>query len=304
MNLRRSFLSTPASDREMIRKAAASDADEVALDLEDAVIPEEKPGARENVITSAREDDWSETTLSVRVNGLATKYFYRDVIDLVEAIGDELETLLVPKVGSGEDVYVVETLLRQVETQAGVDDPIGVSVIVESAEGIENVGEIASASDRLESLLFGSGDYSASIGIPHPSASGDRGFEYPGDLWHSVRSRILNAAKANDLDAIDGPYADFDDPDGYRTHCETSAALGFDGKFLIHPNQIEVANEVYGPSEADIEHAREITDALEAGDIEGKGAVNLDGVMVDIAHYQHAKGILEAAEAIGKLDRT
>lgn len=286
----------------MVRKAAASDADEVALDLEDAVIPEEKPGARENVIESAREDEWEGKTLSVRINGLATKYCYRDVIALVEEVGDELDTVLVPKVDSGEDVYVVETLLEQAEAQAEVDEPIGISVIVESAAGLENVGEIAAASDRLESLLFGSGDYSASIGIPHPSASGDRGYEYPGDLWHSVRSRILNAAKANDLDAIDGPYADFDDPEGYRKHCQTSAALGFDGKFLIHPNQIEVANEVYGPSEADIEHAREIADALGEGDIEGKGAVNLDGVMVDIAHYQHAKSILDVAEATGKLD--
>ncbi len=286
----------------MIEKAAASAADEIALDLEDAVIPEEKPGARVNVVTSAREDDWGDKTLSVRVNGLATKYFYQDVVTLVEEVGDELDTLLVPKVGSGEDVYVVETLLEQVEAAAGVAEPLGISVIVESAEGIENVGEIASASDRLESLLFGSGDYSASIGIPHPSAAGDRGFAYPGDLWHSVRSRILNAAKANDLDAIDGPYADFDDPDGYEEHCKTSAALGFDGKFLIHPNQIDVANDVYGPSEADIEHAREIVDALGEGDIEGKGAVNLDGVMVDIAHYQHAQGILDAAEAIGKID--
>ena len=285
----------------MIRKAVTSDADEVALDLEDAVIPEEKPGARENVVTSAREDEWGEKTLSVRINGLATKYFYRDVVTLVEEVGNELDTFLVPKVDRSEDIYVVETLLEQVEKQADIDHPIGISAIVESAEGLENVGEIAAASDRLESLLFGSGDYSASIGIPHPSASGNRGFEYPGDLWHSVRSRILNAAKANGLDAIDGPFADFDDAEVYREHCETSAALGFDGKFLIHPGQIEVANEVYGPSEADIEHAREIVDALEEGDIEGKGAVNLDGVMVDIAHYQHAQGILEAAEAIGKL---
>jgi citrate lyase subunit beta/citryl-CoA lyase len=285
----------------MIRKAVTSDADEVALDLEDAVIPEEKPGARENVVTSAREDEWGEKTLSVRINGLAAKYFYRDVVTLVEEVGNELDTFLVPKVDRSEDIYVVETLLEQVEKQADIDHPIGISVIVESAEGLENVGEIAAASDRLESLLFGSGDYSASIGIPHPSASGNRGFEYPGDLWHSVRSRILNAAKANGLDAIDGPFADFDDAEVYREHCETSAALGFDGKFLIHPGQIEVANEVYGPSEADIEHAREIVDALEEGDIEGKGAVNLDGVMVDIAHYQHAQGILEAAEAIGKL---
>jgi citrate lyase subunit beta/citryl-CoA lyase len=285
----------------MIRKAVTSDADEVALDLEDAVIPEEKPGARENVVTSAREDEWGEKTLSVRINGLATKYFYRDVVTLVEEVGNEFDTFLVPKVDRSEDIYVVETLLEQVEKQADIDHPIGISAIVESAEGLENVGEIAAASDRLESLLFGSGDYSASIGIPHPSASGNRGFEYPGDLWHSVRSRILNAAKANGLDAIDGPFADFDDAEVYREHCETSAALGFDGKFLIHPGQIEVANEVYGPSEADIEHAREIVDALEEGDIEGKGAVNLDGVMVDIAHYQHAQGILEAAEAIGKL---
>ena len=285
----------------MIRKAVTSDADEVALDLEDAVIPEEKPGARENVVTSAREDEWGEKTLSVRINGLAAKYFYRDVVTLVEEVGNELDTFLVPKVDRSEDIYVVETLLEQVEKQADIDHPIGISVIVESAEGLENVVEIAAASDRLESLLFGSGDYSASIGIPHPSASGNRGFEYPGDLWHSVRSRILNAAKANGLDAIDGPFADFDDAEVYREHCETSAALGFDGKFLIHPGQIEVANEVYGPSEADIEHAREIVDALEEGDIEGKGAVNLDGVMVDIAHYQHAQGILEAAEAIGKL---
>lgn len=285
----------------MIRKAVTSDADEVALDLEDAVIPEEKPGARENVVTSAREDEWGEKTLSVRINGLAAKYFYRDVVTLVEEVGNEFDTFLVPKVDRSEDIYVVETLLEQVEKQADIDHPIGISVIVESAEGLENVGEIAAASDRLESLLFGSGDYSASIGIPHPSASGNRGFEYPGDLWHSVRSRILNAAKANGLDAIDGPFADFDDAEVYREHCETSAALGFDGKFLIHPGQIEVANEVYGPSEADIEHAREIVDALEEGDIEGKGAVNLDGVMVDIAHYQHAQGILEAAEAIGKL---
>jgi citrate lyase subunit beta/citryl-CoA lyase len=302
MNLRRSFLSTPASDREMIRKAAASDADEVALDLEDAVIPEEKPGARENVIASAREDDWSDTGLSVRINGLATKYCYRDVVTLVEAVGDELDTLLVPKVDGGEDVYVIETLLGQIEAQADIETPVGISVLVESATGLENVGEIAAASDRLESLVFGSGDYSASIGIPPPSTADGRGFEYPGDLWHSVRSRILNAAKANDLDAIDGPYADFDDTEAHRDHCETSAALGFDGKFLIHPNQIEAANEVYGPSEADIEHAREIVDALEEGDVEGKGAVNLDGVMVDIAHYQHARSILEAAEATGKID--
>lgn len=302
MNLRRSFLSTPASDRDMVRKAAASDADEVALDLEDAVVPSEKPAARENVVATAADLDWGDTTLSVRINGLATEYCYRDVTTLVEEMGDELDTVLVPKVGDATDVAFVDTLLSQAEAAAGVDDPVGISAIVESAEGLANVDGIAAASDRLESLLFGSGDYSASIGIPHPSAAGDRGYDYPGDLWHYARIRILNAAKANGLDAIDGPYADFDDDAGYREHCETSAALGFDGKFLIHPKQIAVANEVYGPSDADVEHAKEIVDALDEGDVAGKGAVNLDGVMVDIAHYQHAQGILDAAEATGKLD--
>lgn len=300
MPVRRTELTTPGSDVEMMRKSAASDADEVMLDLEDAVAPDEKEAARDRIVEAIHEFDWSDTLVAVRINGLDHPNAYGDLITVVEGAGEAIDTVIVPKVERPEDVYVVDTLLGQIEAKAGIKTPVGIEVLVEEVEALQRVDEIAAASDRLEALIVGFADYAASQGVDTDGIGGESG--YPGDVWHYVRNRTVVAARVNGLDAIDGPYADISDPEGYREECVRSHTLGFVGKWAIHPSQIGIANEVYAPDPEDVEHARRVVEAMEESQAEGRGVATLDGEMLDEASLRQARATLETAREIGMID--
>lgn len=283
-----------------MRKAAASDADEVMLDLEDAVAPDEKEAARDRIVAAIHEFDWSDTLVAVRINGLDHPNAYGDLITVVEEAGEAIDTIIVPKVKRPEDVYVVDTLLDQIEAKAGVTTSVGVEVLIEEVEALQRVDRIAAASDRLEALIVGFADYAASQGVDLDGIGGEAG--YPGDVWHYVRNRTVVAARVNGLDAIDGPYADISDPEGYREECVRSHTLGFVGKWAIHPSQIGIANKVYAPDPADVEHAQRVVEAMEKSQAEGRGVATLDGQMLDEASLRQARAMLETAREIGMLD--
>lgn len=297
--LHRSELAVPGSRPELFEKAAASRADYVFLDLEDAVAPDEKEAARRNVIEALGDVDWrgSNKTISVRVNGLDTHYMYRDLIDVVEKAGAHLDTVLVPKVGVPGDIYTVDALLTQIETATGLTQRIGVEALIETALGMANVEAVAASSPRLEALHFGVADYAASCRA-RTITIGGLNPDYPGDQWHSALSRMLVACRANGLRAIDGPFGDFGDPDGFTAGARRAAALGYDGKWAIHPSQIDLANEVFTPPESEVDQARRVLQALEEAAAAGRGAAQLDGRMIDAASARMARNVVETAEAI------
>lgn len=303
MRIRRSELTTPGNSLDMMEKAAASAADGVMLDLEDAVAPDEKEIARDRIVRAIAEFDWTDTVVAVRINGLDHPNAYRDLVDVVEAAGDRIDTIVMPKVRCPEDVYVVDTLLDGIEAATDVSEPIGIEILIEETEALQRVDDIAAASDRLEALILGFGDYAAAQGVTVEHPGGQAAPEhYPGDLWHYARNRTVVAARSNGLDAIDGPFADFSDPEGYRQECHWSRTLGFVGKWAIHPSQIEIANEVYRPDEAAVERAREVVEAMAAGHEAGRGAVQLDGEMLDEAVLRSARRTLARAWSVGMID--
>jgi malyl-CoA/(S)-citramalyl-CoA lyase len=297
--LQRSELAVPASRPEMFAKALNSDADYVFLDLEDAVAPAEKIGARAHAIAGLRDHDWRGRgkTVSLRINGLDTHYMYRDVIEVVEAAGERLDTILIPKVGVPADVYMVDALLTQIEEAKGFTKRIGLEVLIETALGMANVETIAQSSRRLEAMHFGVADYAASVRARTVSIGGLNP-DYPGDQWHAAISRMVVACRAYGLRAIDGPFGDFKDPDGYRAACRRGAALGIEGKWAIHPDQIALANELFTPTPAEIERARRILTAIDDAAAKGLGAAQLDGKMIDAASARLAKNLVHTAEAI------
>ncbi len=297
--LHRSELAVPGSRPELFEKAAASRADYVFLDLEDAVAPDEKEAARANVIQALGDIDWhrSSRTLSVRINGLDTHYMYRDLIDVVERAGAHVDTILVPKVGVPGDIYTVDALLTQIETATGLTHRIGVEALIETALGMANVEAVAASSSRLEALHFGVADYAASCRARTISIGGLNP-DYPGDQWHSALSRLLVACRANGLRAIDGPFGDFGDPEGFTAGARRAAALGYDGKWAIHPAQVDLANEVFTPPESEVDQARRVLRALEEAAAAGRGAAQLDGRMIDAASARMARNVVETAEAI------
>lgn len=297
--LQRSELAVPGSNTSFIDKAVHSAADVVFLDLEDAVAPADKKQARRNVIEALRDIDWAANgkTVSVRINGLDTHYMYRDVIDVMEQAGDRVHTILVPKVGVPADLYCVETLISQVEQAKGWPNKVGIEALIETALGMANVEAIASSPGRLEALHFGVADYAASnrartvsIGGLNPS--------YPGDQWHFALSRMIVACRAYGLRPIDGPFGDFADPDGYRAGARRAAALGAEGKWAIHPSQIELANEVFSPPQAEVDRAQRIIEALADAAAQGKGAAALDGKMIDAASERMAQTVIALDQAI------
>ena len=311
--LNRSELAVPGSNPKLFEKAATSSADVVFLDLEDAVAPDEKAQARKNVIQAINDIDWGRRTLSVRINGLDTHYMYRDVVDLLEQAGDRLDLIMIPKVGTPADVYALDMLVTQIETAKRRKKRIGFELIIETALGMQNVEAIAAASPRLESLHFGVADYAAStrarttnIGGPNsdyavltdPDAAGKRAVHW-GDMWHYAIVRIVVAARANGLRPIDGPFGDFQDADGFRAQARRAAVLGCEGKWAIHPGQIALANEVFSPGEAEVKKAQRIIEAMAQAQKEGKGAVSLDGRMIDIASIRQAQALVEKAKQIG-----
>ncbi len=297
--LQRSELAVPGSNPAMFEKALTCAADYVFLDLEDAVAPADKEQARRNVIEALLTLDWRAhgKTICVRVNGIDTHYFYRDMVDVIEQAGHRLDVVLVPKVGVPGDVYLTDALLTQIEAAKGIPHRIGIDVLIETALGMANVEAIAQSSKRLETMHFGVADYAASMRARTVNIGGLNP-DYPGDQWHASLTRMIVACRAYGLRPVDGPFGDFKDPEGYLLAARRGAALGIEGKWAIHPSQIELANQVFSPPEAEVQRARRILDALEQAAREGKGAAQLDGKMIDAASARMANVVVEMAQAI------
>jgi citrate lyase beta subunit len=293
--LERSMLSTPAADYAMIRKAAASAADAVCIDLEDSVAPDQKAASRANVARALRELDFGHRIRIFRINALDTPFAYRDLIEVVEAAGDRLDLVIVPKVDRPADVHFVDTLLTQIELARGFPNRIGVEAQIETALGCLNADAIAAASPRLEALIYGPGDFAASVQMPLDAIgeADEHDRLYPGHRWHYVMQRILVAARARGKRCIDGPYASFRDVEGFTRACELARALGYDGKWCIHPAQVEPANRVFAPAAEQVAWAQKVLDEYERAMREGRGAIAVDGKMVDAASLRMARNLVE-----------
>ncbi|OQW90931.1 MAG: CoA ester lyase [Beggiatoa sp. IS2] len=313
--LHRSELAVPGSNPSFFEKAAQSSVDCIFLDLEDSIAPDEKESARKNIVQALNEIDWGTKTMLVRINGLDTQYMYKDVVDVVENC-PRLDMVLIPKVGVPADVYAVDMLVTQIELGKKREKRLGFEVLIETALGMANVEAIAQSSKRLEAMSFGVADYAAStrarttvIGGAHPEYGvltdktedgKPRDFHW-NDMWHFAQARIVVACRAYGLRPIDGPFGDFKDPDGYIAAAKRAAILGYEGKWAIHPSQIELANQVFTPSEAEVTKAKRILAAMEQAQREGKGAVNLDGRLIDVASIKMAENLVQKANAMGKI---
>ena len=297
---RRSCLSVPGSNARMQAKAATLDADQVVFDLEDATAPAEKVGARATIVGSLRSLDFGGRAIAVRVNGTDTAWCYRDAVDVAEQAGDRIDVLILPKVESADDVIFLDRLLGQIELARGwPPGRIGLEVLIESAAGLQHVDAIAGASPRLEALIFGPGDLSASLGMGQLTI-GTLDSGYVGDIWHYALMRLLVAARANGLLAIDGPYAAFGDLDGLERSARRTAALGFDGKWVIHPSQISIVNRLYSPDPATYARAEGILAAYrQATEGEGRGAVRFEGEMIDEATRKMAEAVARRGRWLG-----
>ena len=300
--VQRCELAVPGSNPGMFEKAMKSGVDFIFLDLEDAVAPDDKLQARKNIIEAINDMDWEGhgVTVSVRINGLDTQYMVRDVVDLMEQCGDKLKTILIPKVGVYADVYMVEAMVNQLEMQQGLKNRVGIECLIETALGMANVEDIAkqgALGGRMEALHFGVADYAAS-NRARTTNIGGLNPDYPGDQWHAAISRMTVACRAYGLRPIDGPFGDIKDPDGYILAAKRAAALGCEGKWAIHPSQVELANEVFTPPAAEIEKAHRILAALKEAAAQGKGAAALDGRLIDAASEKMASNVVKAAEAI------
>lgn len=295
--LRRSELALPASNDNMFDKALASGADLVFLDLEDAVPPAFKEESREKAIGALNELDWGRTARAVRINGLDTRWCHDDIIEVVTRAGDKLDTIVIPKARTARDVWWVDVLLTQLETKLGLSNHIRLEVLIEEVEGLANAEEIAASSTRLDAVIFGVGDFSLSQG-----ARVDTNFvpitEYPGDFWHYARNKIMVAARIAGIDAIDAPYPDFKDVEGYERDARRASVIGYTGKWAIHPSQVSIANTVYSPTEAEIALAKRNVAAYREAEAKGRGAVGVEGVLVDAAHVKMAEELLARASLI------
>lgn len=309
--LHRSELAVPGSKPHLFEKAARSAADAVFLDCEDAVAPDDKEQARRNIVAALNDIDWGRKTVMVRINGLDSHHMYRDVIDIVEAC-PRLDMILIPKVGVAADVYAVDVLVSQIETAQRRTQRIGFEALIETALGMANVEAIAQSSKRLEAMSFGVADYAAStrarttgIGGVHPDsavlsdpdAHGQRHTHWT-DPWHAAQTRMLIACRAYGLRPVDGPFGDFSDPEGFVSAASRAAVLGYEGKWVIHPSQIEPANRIYTPTDAEVHQARRIIAALEQANQQGLGAVSLDGRLIDIVNIRMAENLLAKADTI------
>lgn len=299
--VQRCELAVPGSSPGMFEKALNSGVDFIFLDLEDAVAPDDKVQARKNIIEALNDLDWKGhgITVSVRINGLDTQYMVRDVVDLVEQAGHKIDTLLIPKAGVYADIYMVQAMVTQLEMQQGLKNRIGLEALIETALGMANVEDIArnGATGRLEALHFGVADYAAS-NRARTTNIGGLNPDYPGDQWHFAISRMIVACRAYGLRPIDGPFGDIKDPDGYVLAAKRAAALGCEGKWAIHPTQIELANDVFTPPAREIEKAKRILVALKEAAEQGKGAAALDGRLIDAASERMANNVVKVAEAI------
>ncbi|HZC03817.1 MAG TPA: CoA ester lyase [Gammaproteobacteria bacterium] len=297
--LQRSELAVPGSNPTMFEKALKSEADYVFLDVEDAVAPDDKERARQNIIEALNDLDWKahSKTISVRINGIDTHYMYRDVVDIVEQAGHKLDTILIPKVGVPADVYLVDAIVTQIEMAKGITHRIGLEALIETALGMANVEAIATSSKRLEAMHFGVADFAASCRA-RTVIIGGLNPDYPGDQWHAALSRMVVACRAYGLRAIDGPFGDFNDPEAYRAAAQRAAVLGYEGKWAIHPSQIPLANEVMSPPEKEVTRAKRILEVLAEAAKAGKGAAQLDGRMIDAASARMAENIVKTDGAI------
>jgi malyl-CoA/(S)-citramalyl-CoA lyase len=304
--LYRSKLFVPGSRPALFEKAAASAADVICLDLEDAVAPADKDAARDHIVQALKNVDWGVKMVTVRINGLDTNYCYRDVLALVEKGGERLDAIMIPKVGCAADVYAIDMLISQASDFAGRKKRIGLEVIIETTLGLSNIDAIAASSKRLESLHFGSADYAASqrmrttnigggnadyamLTDKQPGAARERHWN---DLWHYPLFRMTQAARAYGLMAIDGPFGDYGDADGFRAQAKRTATLGCEGKWAIHPSQVALANEIYTPPAREVERAEAILAAMKDAQSKGLGAVALNGVLIDAASIRQAETIV------------
>ncbi len=310
--INRSEQAVPGSNAHFMEKAAKGEADVVFLDLEDAVAPDDKERARKQVIEALQDLDWTGKSVSVRINGLDTEYMYRDVVDVVEQAGDKLDLIMIPKVGTAGDVYAIDALVSGIEAAKHYTKPIGFELIIETALGMQNLHEICAASPRIESLHFGVADYTAStqartvnIGgananyhvLTDADENGERDAHWA-DMWHYPISRIVVAARANGLRPVDGPFGDISDLPGFEAQALRSAALGCEGKWAIHPSQLEAVHRIFSPNAKEIQQAQAILDAMEAAQREGRGAVSLNGKMIDLASVRQAENLVNKAAAI------
>lgn len=296
---RRCQLSVPGSSEKMMTKAAAMDGlDHVFLDLEDAVAPSAKPGARGMIVDALNNLDFGKKVRCVRINDCETEWCHDDIIEVVTGAGKNLDTIMLTKAKSAADLLFVDTMLNQLERKLGLEEGrIGIEVLIEEVEGLMNVEEIARSTPRLECLIFGMGDYSASQGIDVRHIGGESG--YPGDIWHYTRYKITVAARAHGLDPVDGPFANFRNPDAYRREAQRAAILGMVGKWAIHPSQVEIAQDVFSPEQAEVDNARKLAIAYEEAVARGEGAVQIDGVMVDAASVRIVQNVVNKADLYG-----
>lgn len=296
VRLRRSQLSVPGSSEKMLRKGAASAADHVFCDLEDAVAPSAKVDARAQIVWALTNLDWGRKTRSIRINDVRTQWCHGDIITLMERAGGAFDTLMLTKAKSVADVMFVDLLLGQLEAKLKFDRRVGIEVLIEEVEGLQNVDAIARCSDRVEALIFGAGDYSASQGMQTRNIGE---VEYPGDIFYYPRFRIAMAARAAGIDPVDGPYGKFTDLEAFRTEALRARALGMVGKWAIHPSQIEPALEIFSPTAEEVARARGIEAAFRAAEARGEGATVYNGALIDIASMRFVRNTLTQAELIG-----
>ncbi|MEM1402931.1 MAG: CoA ester lyase [Pseudomonadota bacterium] len=294
--LRRSQLAVPGSSEKMLTKAAGLGVDHVFCDLEDAVAPSAKEGARATIVAALNELDWGQTVRCVRVNDATTQWCYGDIISIVEGARENLDTIMLTKPLDASDILFADKLLTQLEKSLGLKKRIGLECLIEEVEALHNVWEIAHASDRLECMIFGMGDYSASQGM---SVKDIGEATYPGDIWHYPRYQLTIAARAAGIDAVDGPYADFSNAEGYAEECRRSVILGMVGKWAIHPSQIEPATRIFSPDQEDVLQARELISAYREAEAQGIGSVNVQGKMVDAATARIFQNTVDRADLIG-----
>ncbi len=298
--LTRSMLFVPGSNPHMIQKSAESQADVICLDLEDAVIPEQKDEARSNVIQGLQQLDFGLRIRMVRINALDTPYAYRDIIDVVEACWQALDLIMLPKTNSAPDVLFLDTLLKQVEANMHSTRSIGIEAQIETAAGFMNLREIAQSSSRLEALIFGPGDFAASMRMPLTNIGVADEFDalYPGHRWHAAMHSIVAAARANGLRCMDGPYADYQDNAGLERTSNIARALGYDGKQCIHPNQLAPVNRIFSPLSTEVEWAREVVTAYQQSSAAGRGAFSIKGKMIDAVNIRMAETVLRRQNSI------
>jgi malyl-CoA/(S)-citramalyl-CoA lyase len=310
--INRSEQAVPGNNAHFMESAAKGDADVVFLDLEDAIAVDGKEDARKQVIEALHDLDWSGRSVSVRINGLDTEFMYRDVVDVVEQAGDKLDLLMIPKVGTAGDVYAVDALVSGIEAAKRFTKPIGFEILIETALGMQNLHEIVAASPRIESLHFGVADFSAStqartvnIGganpdyhvLTDPDEQGERSVHWA-DMWHYAIARIVVAARANGLRPVDGPFGDISDPAGFEAQARRSAALGCDGKWVIHPSQMDSEHKIFSPSAEEVGRAEAVLDAMAEARRGGRGAASLNGKMIDLASVRQAENLVHKAASI------